>query len=45
MGGVIAYVYERTKSLWLAIAIHVITNSVSVLLLILIQLLSQYVNL
>jgi membrane protease YdiL (CAAX protease family) len=45
MGGVIAYVYERTKSLWVAIAIHVITNSVSVFLLILIQILSQYISL
>jgi len=45
MGGVIAYVYERTKSLWLAIAIHVITNSVSILLLILLTFLSQYISL
>lgn len=43
MGVVIAYVYERTKSLWFAIAIHLITNSVSVLLLILLQLISPYI--
>ncbi|MGD8456424.1 MAG: type II CAAX endopeptidase family protein [Anaerolineales bacterium] len=43
MGGVIAYVYERTRSLWFAIAIHLITNSISVLLLMLIQLISPYI--
>jgi membrane protease YdiL (CAAX protease family) len=45
MGVVIAWVYERTKSLWLAIAIHIITNSVAVLLLILAQFALQYVDL
>jgi membrane protease YdiL (CAAX protease family) len=45
MGCVIAYVYERTKSLWLAIAIHAITNSVSVFLLILIQFISHFLGL
>lgn len=33
MGLVMAYVYEKTKTLWITIAIHVITNSVAVLLL------------
>jgi len=44
MGVVIAWVYERTKSLWLPIAIHVITNSVSVLLLFFAQWLTQVVG-
>ena len=33
MGVVIALAYERTKSLWMAIAIHMATNSIAVLLL------------
>jgi membrane protease YdiL (CAAX protease family) len=45
MGCVIAWVYERTKSLWFAIAIHVITNSVSILLLYLAQALLPYLDL
>lgn len=45
MGCVIAWVYERTKSLWFAIAIHIITNSVSVVILFLAQFLSQYLDL
>jgi len=37
MGIVLAWAYERTKSLWLAIAIHIITNSTAVFLLLLAQ--------
>lgn len=33
MGIVIALVYERTKSLWLPIAIHMATNSIAVIIL------------
>ncbi|TES89583.1 MAG: CPBP family intramembrane metalloprotease [Anaerolineales bacterium] len=38
MGVVIALVYERTKSLWIAIAMHVITNSISVALIFIVDL-------
>lgn len=42
MGVVIAIAYEKTKTLWMAIAIHVITNSIAVLLLFLAQAIEEY---
>ncbi len=45
MGVVIAWAYERTKSLWMAIAIHIITNSTAVILLLLEQLATKLYDL
>jgi hypothetical protein len=45
MGAVMAYAYERTKSLWITIAIHVITNSTAVVLLYAAMFLAEYFNL
>jgi membrane protease YdiL (CAAX protease family) len=45
MGVVLAWAYERTKSLWLTIAIHIITNSTAVILLLLAQLLVKFYDL
>jgi membrane protease YdiL (CAAX protease family) len=45
MGLVMAYAFERTRSLWITIAIHVITNSTAVVLLYAAMFLSQYFNL
>ncbi len=44
MGIVMAYVYERTKTLWITIAIHVITNSIAVFLLYLSMLAVEYID-
>jgi membrane protease YdiL (CAAX protease family) len=44
MGVVLAWVYERTKSLWLTIAIHIITNSTAVILLLLAQFVMEFVE-
>ena len=44
MGVVIALVYERTKSLWMAIAMHVITNSISVALIFIVDLMEKYIS-
>jgi membrane protease YdiL (CAAX protease family) len=44
MGVVIALVYERTKSLWIAIAMHVITNSISVALIFIVDLMEMYIS-
>ena len=45
MGVVMAYAFERTRSLWITIAIHVITNSTAVILLYAAMIMSQYFNL
>lgn len=45
MGIVLAWVYERTRSLWLAIAIHIITNTTAVILLLLAQYILEFVEL
>ena len=42
MGAVIALAYEKTRSLWIAIAMHVFTNSIAVVLLYLATLAEQY---
>jgi membrane protease YdiL (CAAX protease family) len=44
MGVVLAWAYERTKSLWLTIAIHIITNSTAVILLLLAQFVMEFVE-
>jgi membrane protease YdiL (CAAX protease family) len=45
IGVVLAWAYERTKSLWLTIAIHIITNSTAVFLLLLAQFLYKFSDL
>ena len=42
MGIVMAYVYEKTKTLWITIAIHIITNSIAVFLLYLSMIVVEY---
>jgi hypothetical protein len=44
MGAVIALAYEKTKSLWIAITMHVFTNSIAVVLLYLATLAEQYLT-
>jgi membrane protease YdiL (CAAX protease family) len=45
MGLVMAYAFERTKSLWITIAIHIITNSTAVVFLYAAMILSQFFDL
>ncbi|MBT3241386.1 MAG: CPBP family intramembrane metalloprotease [Chloroflexi bacterium] len=42
MGIAMAYVYEKTKTLWITIAIHIITNSIAVFLLYLSMIVVEY---
>ncbi len=44
MGVALALAYEKTRSLWMAIAMHVFTNSIAVVLLFLATFVEQYVT-
>lgn len=44
MGIVLAVAYERTKSLWVSIGIHIVTNSIAYLLILVIYLMDQFLD-